>query len=74
MAVGSLVFRELDLLGVSCCSADEFAAAVDWSIATANSRRASSRTSSPSSRRRTGSTYAMEHPGEVMKAVIRMEA
>ena len=74
VAVGSLVFRELDLLGVSCCSAEEFAAAV--ALVDRNRELAAGLVTHefPFEQTPDGLTYALEHPGEVMKAVIRMEA
>jgi L-gulonate 5-dehydrogenase len=74
VAVGSLVFRELDLLGVSCASAEEFAAAVE--LVDRNRRLAAGLVTHgfPFEQAPEGLVYALEHPGEVMKAVIRMEA
>ncbi len=74
VAVGSLVFRELDLLGVSCCSAEEFAAAV--ALVDRNRELAAGLVTHefPFEQTPDGLTYALEHPGEVMKAVIRMDA
>ena len=46
-------FRELDVLGVSCCNAGEFAEAIELVRRNATRSRASSPTSSPSSARPT---------------------
>jgi threonine dehydrogenase-like Zn-dependent dehydrogenase len=72
LRIGDLAFKELDVLGVSCCDAAGFAEAValvgkhedslsrlvTHEFALAESARAM--------------TYAMEHPAEVMKVVIRL--
>jgi threonine dehydrogenase-like Zn-dependent dehydrogenase len=59
---------------VSCCSADEFAAAV--ALVDRNRALAAGLVTHefPFEQTPDGLTYALEHPGEVMKAVIRMEA
>jgi threonine dehydrogenase-like Zn-dependent dehydrogenase len=71
--VGDLPLKELDVLGVSCCRAADFAAAVELvsrrrviaaglvthQFALAEAPRAIE--------------YAMHHPGEVMKAVVRID-
>ena len=73
LRVGDLPFKELDLLGVSCCGSGEFAEAVslvgrhrdavarlithEFSLAEAPEAIA----------------YAMQHPVEVMKAVVRLD-
>ncbi len=73
IAVGSFVFKELDVLGVSCCSAAEFAEAVDL-VGRRRDLLASLVTHEfPLERAPAALTYAMEHPVEVMKAVIRLE-
>jgi threonine dehydrogenase-like Zn-dependent dehydrogenase len=72
MRVGALAFRELDVLGVSCCTAADFAAAVgvvrrwehavsplltnDFALADAPEAMA----------------YASGHPAEVMKAMVHL--
>jgi L-gulonate 5-dehydrogenase len=73
VAVGSLVFRELDLLGVSCASAEEFAAAVE--LVGRNRERAAGLVTHefPFERAPEALVYAMEHPAEVMKTVVRLE-
>jgi threonine dehydrogenase-like Zn-dependent dehydrogenase len=67
-----LPFKELDVLGVSCCGAGDFAAAIDL----VGRRRAAAAglithefTLEEAPR---AMSYAMEHPAEVMKAVIRL--
>jgi L-gulonate 5-dehydrogenase len=70
--VGDLAFKEIDLLGVSCCKADEFAEAVAL-VARRQDVLAGLVTheflldQAPEA-----IVYAMRHPDEVMKAVIRL--
>jgi L-gulonate 5-dehydrogenase len=73
VAVGSLVFRELDLLGVSCCSAEEFAAAVGLVERNRDLAAGLVTHEFPFEQAPEALVYAMEHPAEVLKAVIRME-
>ena len=73
LRVGDLAFREIDVLGVSCCNGDEFAEA-----ASLVSRRREalaglvthefSLDEAP-----VAIDYAIRHPAEVMKAMIRLE-
>jgi L-gulonate 5-dehydrogenase len=73
LAVGSFVFKELDVLGVSCCSAAEFAEAVEL-VGRSGERLAQLVTHEfPFERAPDALVYAMEHPAEVMKAVIRLD-
>lgn len=70
--VGRLPFKELDVLGVSCCNAEEFAAAVDLvsrrrDVAAPLVTHEFSLDQAPE-----GIAYAMQHPAEVMKAVVRV--
>ena len=72
--VGELVFRELDILGVSCCTADEFVEAV--ALVTRRRDALSGLLTHEFLLEQTADaiTYAMRHPAEVMKAVIRVNA
>jgi L-gulonate 5-dehydrogenase len=72
--VGALPFKELDLLGVSCCAADEFAAAVDLVSRRRDAAAPLVTHEFPLERAPEAIAYAMEHPAEVMKAVVRLEA
>ena len=71
LRIGSLTEKELDLLGVSCCGADEFAQAVDLAerhdalLARLVSQEFSL-AQAPDALR-----FAIGHPTEVMKVVIR---
>jgi L-gulonate 5-dehydrogenase len=74
LRVGDLAFKELDLLGVSCCSGDEFAEAVSL-VARSGAALAGLVTHEfPLEQTPAAIDYAMQHPTEVMKAVIRIEA
>jgi L-gulonate 5-dehydrogenase len=69
----ALPIKELDLIGVSCCAADDFAEAVEL-VSRDRDRVASLVTHEfPFEQTPEAIAYAMRHPGEVMKAVIRME-
>jgi L-gulonate 5-dehydrogenase len=71
--VGDLPLKEIDLLGVSCCGADEFAAAVDL-VARRREVAAGLVTHEfPLERAPEAIAYAMAHPAEVMKAVVRVD-
>jgi len=70
--VGDLAFKEVDVLGVSCCNGDEFAEAVSLV-----SRRGDALAGLVTHEFALGESpaaieYAMGHPAEVMKAVIRL--
>jgi len=70
--VGDLPLKEIDVLGVSCCGSGEFGDAVDLV-----SRRRDAAASLVTheftlDEAPRAITYAMEHPAEVMKAVVRV--
>jgi threonine dehydrogenase-like Zn-dependent dehydrogenase len=69
--VGLLTEKELDLLGVSCCGADEFAEAVE--VVERNAGVLGQLISHEFSLRQAPEAmrFALENPGEVMKVVIR---
>lgn len=71
--VGMLPLKELDVLGTSCCGADEFAAAVD--LVGRNRDVAAGLVTHEFTLERApeAMAYAMAHPAEVMKAVVRIE-
>ncbi len=73
LRVGDLPFRELDLLGVSCCRADEFAAAVELvgrkrGLVAPLVTHEFALEEAPQA-----IAFAIEHPAEVMKAVVRVD-
>lgn len=73
LRVGRLPFKEIDVLGVSCCGSDEFAAAVDLvsrrrDVAAPMITHEFSLEEAPEA-----IAYAMQHPAEVMKAVVRVD-
>jgi threonine dehydrogenase-like Zn-dependent dehydrogenase len=72
--IGDLPFRELDVLGVSCCQAGEFADAVDLVRRHRAAAAALVTHEFPLERAPEAIAYAIEHPTEVMKAVVRLDA
>jgi L-gulonate 5-dehydrogenase len=71
LRVGDLAFKELDLLGVSCCDADGFADAVSLVARREDALRGLVTHDFALEETQKAIVYAMEHPAEVMKAVIR---
>ena len=73
LRVGDLAFREIDVLGVSCCNGDEFAEAV--SLVARRQDALSGLVTHDFSLDETpvAIDYAIRHPAEVMKAMIRLE-
>lgn len=72
--VGDLPLKEVDVLGSSCCRSDEFAAAVDL---VSRRREAAARLVThefPLEEAPKAMDYAMTHPREVMKAVVRVDS
>jgi threonine dehydrogenase-like Zn-dependent dehydrogenase len=69
--IGSLTEKEIDVLGVSCCGGEEFGEAV--AFVEAHGRELSKLVSHefPLDRAPEALTFAMEHPAEVMKVVIK---
>jgi threonine dehydrogenase-like Zn-dependent dehydrogenase len=68
--VGDLPLKEIDVLGVSCCGSDEFGAAVDL-VSRRRDAAASLVTHEFTLEEAPDAmTYAIEHPTEVMKAVV----
>ena len=72
--VGDLPLKEIDVLGVSCCAADEFAAAVELvgrrrDVAAGLVTHEFALEQAPEA-----IAYAIAHPAEVMKAVVRVDA
>jgi len=74
LRVGDLAFKEIDLLGVSCCNGDEFAEAVDLVARREDALRGLVTHEFPLEQAPDAIEYAMTHPAEVMKAVIRLES
>ena len=73
LRVGDLAFREIDVLGVSCCNGDEFAEAVSL-VARRQDTLAGLVTHDFSlDETPVAIDYAIRHPAEVMKAIIRLE-
>ena len=73
LRVGDLAFREIDVLGVSCCNGDEFAEAASL-VARRRDAFAGLVTHEFSlDETPVAIDYAIRHPAEVMKAMIRLE-
>ena len=73
LRVGDLAFREIDVLGVSCCNGDEFAEAASL-VARRRDALAGLVTHEFSlDETPVAIDYAIRHPAEVMKAMIRLE-
>jgi L-gulonate 5-dehydrogenase len=73
LKVGDLAFKEIDVLGVSCCSGDEFAEAVALVARREGALRELVTHEFPLEETPAAIEYAIRHPAEVMKAVIRLE-
>jgi L-gulonate 5-dehydrogenase len=71
LRLGVLTEKELDVLGVSVCNAGEFAAAVDLVERHAEVLRQLVTHEYPLERAPEAIAFAMAHPSEVMKVVIR---
>jgi threonine dehydrogenase-like Zn-dependent dehydrogenase len=72
LRVGDLAFKEIDLLGVSCCNGDEFAEAVALVARREEALRGLVTHEFPLEQAPEAIEYAIGHPAEVMKAVIRL--
>lgn len=72
LRVGDLAFKELDLLGVSCCDASGFADAVSLVARREEGLRGLVTHEFALEETHEAMIYAMEHPAEVMKAVVRL--
>jgi threonine dehydrogenase-like Zn-dependent dehydrogenase len=70
--VGDLPFRELDVLGTSCCGSGDFAGAVDLVSRTRDLAATLVTQEFELERAPEAMRYAMEHPTEVLKAIVRV--
>jgi L-gulonate 5-dehydrogenase len=70
--IGALPFKEIDVLGVSCCGAAEFEGAVDLVQRRQDVAAALVTHEFGLERAPAAIAYAMDHPAEVMKAVVRI--
>ena len=73
LTVGSLAFKEIDMLGTSTCNADEFAEAVSLVGRREDVLAGFVTHEFPLEEAPEAIAYAMAHPAEVMKAVIRLD-
>jgi L-gulonate 5-dehydrogenase len=73
LRVGDLPFRELDVLGVSCCNGDEFAEAASLVARRADALAGLVTHEFSLDEAPVAIDYAIRHPADVMKAMIRLE-
>lgn len=71
LRLGSFTEKELDLLGVACCGTGEFAEAVDLTERNADRLALLVSHEFPLAEAPEALHFAMEHPADVMKVVIR---
>jgi len=71
--VGDLPFREIDVIGTSCCGSGDFAAAVDLVRRRRDAVSGLVTHEFDLEQAPEAIAYAIEHPAEVMKAVVRLE-
>jgi threonine dehydrogenase-like Zn-dependent dehydrogenase len=69
--IGSLTEKEIDVLGVSCCGGEEFGEAVAFVESHSDDLSKLVSHEFPLDRAPEALTFAMEHPAEVMKVVIK---
>ena len=73
LQVGDFAFKEIDILGVSCCNADEFAEAVSLVERRQDVLAGLVTHEFPLEQAPEAIDYAIHNPAEVMKAVIRLD-
>jgi L-gulonate 5-dehydrogenase len=73
LRIGDLAFKEIDILGVSCCNEGEFAEAVSLVARRQDVLAGLVTHEFPLEQAPEAMAYAIEHPAEVMKTVIRLE-
>lgn len=73
LCVGDLAFKEIDVVGVSCCNAEEFGEAVSLVARQRDALATLVTHEFPLEQAPAAIEYAIGHPAEVMKAVIRLE-
>jgi threonine dehydrogenase-like Zn-dependent dehydrogenase len=72
LRIGALPFRELDVLGVSCCKADEFALAADLVARRSDAVLPLVTHEFALEEAPRAIAFAIDHPAEVMKAVVHV--
>jgi threonine dehydrogenase-like Zn-dependent dehydrogenase len=73
LTTGSLAFKEIDMLGTSTCSADDFAEAIALVARRRDVLAGFVTHEFPLEETPEAIVYAMRHPADVMKAVIRLD-
>jgi threonine dehydrogenase-like Zn-dependent dehydrogenase len=71
LRIGSLTEKEIDVLGVSCCGGEEFGEAVSFVEANSGDLARLVSHDFPLDRAPEALRFAMEHPAEVMKVVLK---
>ena len=71
--VGDLPFKEIDVIGTSCCGSGDFAGAVDLVRRRRDAVSGLVSHEFDLEQAPAAIAYALEHPAEVMKAVVRLE-
>ena len=71
--VGDLPFKEIDVLGTSCCGSGDFAGAVDLVSRRREAAAGLVTHEFTLEQAPEAIAYAIEHPAEVMKAVVRLD-
>ena len=74
LRIGDLAFKELDVLGVSCCDAGGFAAAVSLVARREDALAGLVTHEFPLEQTPAAIEYSMRNPAEVMKTVIRLKS
>jgi threonine dehydrogenase-like Zn-dependent dehydrogenase len=74
LRVGDLPLKEIDLLGVSCCGSGDFAAAVELVGRRRDAAAGLVTHEFALDEAPAAIVYAIEHPAEVMKAIVRVDA
>lgn len=74
LRVGALAFRELDVLGVSCCNGEEFGSAAELVSRRRDAVAPLLTHDFPLEEAPRAIAYAIEHPDEVVKALIHVGA
>lgn len=73
LPVADLAFKEIDLLGVSCCDADEFAQAASLVVRRKDVLAGLITHEFPLEQTPEAIVYAMAHPAEAVKVLIRLD-
>ena len=73
LRVGDLPFKEIDLLGVSCCREPQFAEAIELVRRHHDVAATLITDEFPLERAPEAIAHALEHPADVMKTIVRVD-